>query len=82
MNAKHLKYCWFFSNVSGEKGSKDSRGQGSKCLFFYDFIGTCPMKSLFFYFIGVEIAIGIGIEYLLHVKLGVSLNIISSFQPG
>jgi len=36
-----------------------------KCLFSYDFIG-------------IEIAIGIGIEYLLHVKLRVSLNIISS----
>jgi len=47
-----------------------------KCLFSYDFIGACPMKSLFFYFIGVEIAIGIGIgiEYLLHVKLGISLK--------
>jgi len=33
----------------------------SKCLFSYDFIG-------------IEIAIGIGIEYLLHVKLGISLK--------
>jgi len=32
------------------------------------------MKSLFFYFIGVEIAIGIGIEYLLYVKLRVFMK--------
>ena len=37
---------WFLSNLVGEEGAKDSRGQGFKGLFYKDFISAFYILSI------------------------------------
>jgi hypothetical protein len=41
-------FLWFFSNLIGEEGFKDSRVQGFKGLFSIDFFTAFDILSIFY----------------------------------